>query len=109
MYDCVSIAVALGFVMERRFIMFPEHSAEPMSNVVAFGAARRREQGLDKHLGGSASDARKGVQTSETRPSFWMRLFLSFSAACCLVSVMPISGAQPGQGNNPDKGQDGDG
>lgn len=106
MYDCVSVAVASGFVMERRFIMFPERPAEPVSNVVAFGAAHRREQGLDKHLGGSSADATKDVQTSETQPSFWMRLFLSFSAACCLVSVMPISGAQPGKGSHPDDGQD---
>lgn len=106
MYDCVSVAIPSGFVMERRFIMFPERPAEPVSNVVAFGAARRKKHGLDKHLGRPPTDAIKDVQTSETRPSFWMRLFLLFGAACCLVSVMPISGDQPGQGNHPDDGQD---
>lgn len=92
--------------MERRLVTFPQRPAKPVSNVVAFEAAHRKEQGLDKHLGGSPSDATKDVQTSEIRPCFWMRLFLSFSAACCLVSVMPISGPPPGQGNHPDRGQD---
>lgn len=92
--------------MERRVIMFPQRPAKPFSNVVAFEAAYRREEGLEKHLGRPPADATKARQTSETRPFFWLRLFLLFSAACCLVSVMPISGAQPGQGNQSDDGQD---
>lgn len=88
--------------MERCFIMSPERPAKPISNVVAFKGSNQREQGLDKDRCGHLANSAAGARPQEAKASFWLRLFLSFSAACCLVSVMPISGGQPGQGNHLD-------
>lgn len=88
--------------MERCFIMSPERPAKPVSNVVALKGFNQREQGLDKDRCGHLSNAAAGALPQEAKASLWLRLFLSFSAACCLVSVMPISGGQPGQGNHLD-------
>lgn len=88
--------------MERCFIMSPERPVKPISNVVAFKGSNQREQGLDKDRCGHLANAAAGARPQEAKASFWLRLFLSFSAACCLVSVMPISGGQPGQGNHLD-------
>ncbi|OAE48355.1 hypothetical protein A7J57_21970 [Agrobacterium tumefaciens] len=82
--------------------MSPERPAKPISNVVAFKGSHQREQGLDKDRCGHLANAAAGARPQEAKASFWLRLFLSFSAACCLVSVMPISGGQPEQGNHPD-------
>ncbi len=94
--------------MERCFIMSLERPAKPISNVVAFNSSHQREQGLDKDRRGHLANAAAGAQRQEAKPSFWLRLFLSFGAACCLVSVMPIYGGERGQGNHLDEGQDGD-
>lgn len=102
MHVGVSVAAAPRFVMQRGSSILREGSEKPVSNVFAFKASHESENGSGKHLSRFPTNIAIDAQALQIRPSFWWRLFLSFSAACCLVFATPVSGIQEGQGSHPD-------